>query len=61
TDIYFLLNSELSAEINESAKTICSHYGVTCIELHDIDKISGHPSVKGMRAIADQVKAAVKK
>jgi len=61
TDIYFLLNSELSAEINESAKTICRHFGVTCIELHDIDKISGHPSVKGMRAIADQVKAAVKK
>jgi len=30
------------------------------IELKDIDKISGHPSVKGMRQIADQVNKAVK-
>lgn len=57
THIYFLLNSELRQEINESVKTICQHYGIDCIELHDIDKISGHPSVKGMRQIADQVNA----
>ena len=61
TDIYFLLNDGLSNDINESVKTICQHYGVKCIELHDIDKQSGHPSVKGMRRIADQIIEALGK
>ena len=55
TKIYFLLNDDLRDEIDESVKTICAHYGVPVIELEGIDKISGHPSVKGMRQIADQV------
>lgn len=59
-DIYFLLNDGLKPEINESVRTICKHYGVTCIELHDIDKMSGHPSVKGMAQIAEQVSSQVK-
>ena len=59
-DIYFLLNDGLKAEINESVRTICKHYGVKCIELHDIDKMSGHPSVKGMAQIAEQVSSQVK-
>ena len=36
------------------------HYGIQCIELTNIDKKSGHPSVAGMKQIADQVGAAVK-
>jgi lysophospholipase L1-like esterase len=60
TEIYFLLNDGLKAEINESVKTICSHYGVKCIELTGIDKMSGHPSVKGMKQIADQVAQALR-
>ncbi len=56
TDIYFILNDGLSAEITSSAKTICEHYGVKCIVLHNIHKISGHPSVKGMKQIADQIR-----
>lgn len=59
-DIYFLLNDGLRQEINESIRTICQHYGVKCIELHDIDKKSGHPSVKGMQQIADQIVEALK-
>ena len=58
--IYFILNSELRDDISLSCKEICRHYNVPCIELHDIDKQNGHPSVKGMRAIADQVKAALR-
>lgn len=54
-DIHFILNSELKDSINESARTICSHYGVDIIELHDIDKQSGHPSIQGMKSIAKQV------
>jgi len=54
--IYFLLNSELKTEINESVKTLCNHYRIKCIELHDIDKKSGHPSILGMQQINDQIK-----
>lgn len=57
TEIYFLLNDGLSSDINSSFKTICEHYGVPVIELKNIHKISGHPSVEGMRQIADQVNA----
>lgn len=60
TEIYFILNNELREEINSSVKTICAHYGVPVIELKDIDKLSGHPSVKGMRQIADQVNSFLK-
>lgn len=60
TRIYFILNNELSADVTSSAKTICQHYGVECIELRSIDKQSGHPSVKGMRQIAEQVSTAIK-
>ena len=59
-DIYFLLNDGLSNAVNESVKTICQHYGVPCIELKDIHKLSGHPSVKGMQQIADQIAEAIK-
>lgn len=54
-EIYFLLNNELKPSINESVKTICKRYNIHCIELKDIDKKSGHPSIKGMTQISDQV------
>lgn len=60
TEIYFILNTELKDEINTSVKTICAHYGVPVITLTEVDKISGHPSVKGMRQIADQVNSFLK-
>lgn len=56
-EIYFILNDGLQAEINESVKTICAHYQIPCIELNGIDKINGHPSVKGMSQICEQVEA----
>jgi len=54
------LAHDLREEIDESVKTICARYGVPVIELKAIDKISGHPSVKGMRQIADQVNSFLK-
>ena len=60
TEIYFILKTELKDEINTSVKTICEHYGVPVITLTEVDKISGHPSVKGMRQIADQVNSFLK-
>lgn len=55
--IYCLLNTGLKKEIEESIKTICRHYEVNCIELENIDKIAGHPSIKGMDQINEQIKA----
>ncbi|MFL9831493.1 SGNH/GDSL hydrolase family protein [Flavobacterium sp. ST-87] len=53
--IYFLLNSDLKETINESVKTICKHYNIDCIELKNIDKKEGHPSIKGMEQISNQI------
>ena len=59
-DIHFILNSELDETINESVKTICKHYNVDCIELNNIDKKGGHPSIKGMSQISDYLSKELK-
>lgn len=59
TEIYFILNDGLREEIAVSAKTVCKHYDIPCIELKDIDKKSGHPTVKGHGQIAEQVGRAL--
>lgn len=61
TQLYFILNDGLSAAITSSCKEICKHYDVKCIELKGIDKKNGHPTVKGMSQIDEQVKAALGK
>ena len=55
TEIHFVMNSELKESITTSSKTICEHYGVNFIQLENIHKINGHPSIKGMEAIAEQI------
>ena len=55
TELYFILNTDLSSAIIESVKTICKYYQVDCIVLKDIDKIAGHPSIKGMGQINKQI------
>ena len=59
--VFFLLNDKLKADINESVHKICQHYNVPCIDLKNIDKQSRHPSVRGMKQIADQVIDFMKK
>ena len=44
-----------------SVKKICNKYQVPVIALHDIDKKNGHPTIKGMNSIADQVLKVIKK
>ena len=58
--IYFVLNSELGAEITESVQVITAHYGIPCVNLHDIQKQWKHPSTLGMEAIANQVMDAMR-
>ncbi len=59
--VLFMLNSELKESINESVRTICKHYDIPLLELQDVDKQAGHPSVAGMKSIADQVVKYFKK
>lgn len=60
TAVYVIINDILSDEITQSMKTICDHYQVRYIMLHDIDKQWGHPSQRGMSQIANQVAAALR-
>lgn len=53
--IYNITNSELSEPVTSSIDKICRHYGITNIRLHDIEKQWGHPSIKGMESICQQV------
>ena len=57
--IYSILNSELQEEVNESMREVCRHSDVQLIELHDIDKQNGHPSISGMKSICDQLLEAI--
>ena len=57
--VYVILNSELKEDVNESFREVCKHFGVQLIELHDIEKQNGHPSINGMKAICDQLVEAI--
>lgn len=59
--VVFILNSELRDDINESVHTVCRHYRIECVDLHDIEKQAGHPSQAGMRAFATQVEEQLRK
>jgi len=58
-NIYFIINDGLKQEIASSIKAICDHYNIKYIELQNIDKMSGHPSVKGHKQIAEQIEAVL--
>ena len=55
TRLYCILNDELKSEIKEFYKITCERNGVDIIELCNIDKINGHPTIKGMSEIREQV------
>ncbi len=54
-EICFILNSELGENVNESMREVCKHYNVKLVELHDIEKQNGHPSINGMKSICEQL------
>ena len=60
TKVLFIINDGLREEIVSSTQTICNRYKVPYVDLQGIDKMSGHPSIAGMKQIADQVDAALK-
>lgn len=50
-----LINSELKDEIADGFEEICLHFGLTYIRFDGLDKLSGHPSKRGM----EEIKSAV--
>lgn len=54
-DVVFMLNDEIQGDIRKIILDTCELYNVPCLELTDVDKKSGHPSVEGMRQISDQL------
>ena len=59
TDIYFILNTELSDDVNDAVRKECELFKVNLIELTDIDKKAGHPTKLGMTQIKTQVLQAL--
>lgn len=59
-NVVFIINTELDERISSAIKTASKHFGAHYIELSSIDKMSGHPTVKGMAQIAEQVSNYIK-
>lgn len=56
--IVCIVNTELKPEITGGYLDSCREWGVAPVMLQDIDKTNGHPTVKGMAQIRDQILAA---
>ncbi len=54
TRVVCLLNTELKTEITDGYKEACDRYNIAYLELRDIHKKCGHPTIQGMKEIADQ-------
>lgn len=61
TRIICLINTELKPEISDGMKNACKHYGIQAIAFEAIDKTCGHPTVKGMQDIKDQILSSLNK
>lgn len=56
-----ICNSDLKGAYNPSMADICKHYQIENVQLHDIDKQHSHPSIAGMKEIAEQIKQQIDK
>lgn len=54
-EIYCLINTELKIDIANGYKQIAEHFGANVIQFESIDKMNGHPTIKGMADIKNQV------
>ena len=54
-DIVCIINTGLKPQISEGFKTACNHFGIKSVALADIDKRGGHPTIKGMEQIKNQI------
>lgn len=54
-EIYCLINTELKPEISDCMLISCEKHNITPIKFDNIDKTSGHPTIKGMQDIKSKV------
>ncbi len=52
----FMLNDEIQGEMRDSIISICRRSDIPVLELENIAKMKGHPTVEGMAQINDQLK-----
>lgn len=55
--IVVIINTNLKQSIFEGIINICQHYNVTGVILENIDKEIGHPTILGMKQIAEQIES----
>lgn len=55
SEVVCIINTELKDEITRGMIDVCNHYGVRYLLLQDVDKLWGHPSIKGMKQISCQL------
>lgn len=59
--IYCMINTDLKLEISACMEHACEKYGITVVNFEQIDKVYGHPTVRGMQDIKDGVINALTK
>ena len=59
-EIYCLFNPKLKPYITDCMMKSCEKYGITPITFEDVDKINGHPTIKGMQQIKEGVLKTIK-
>ena len=54
-DIQMNIVTEESPEVVEAMQTACKYYNIDCIRFKNIEKEEGHPTVKGMQDIKNEI------
>ena len=54
-NIIIVINTQIKQEIQDWLKQVAQYYGCSFVELQNVDKQDGHPTVKGMQDICEQV------
>lgn len=58
--IIYIIEYQLSYEMNTGIKKICAQYGVEVIEPPQLSVASGHPDRKGMKTLSDSIVSYLK-
>ena len=56
SQIFSIVNDEITGPCREMLNKVADHYGIEQILLHDIEKENGHPNAGGMLEIKNQIK-----
>ena len=61
TRVVWIINQSFKKEIVNAIEVSCEKYGAQNVNLAGIDEMKGHPSIKGMKQIKEQVLSALEK